>query len=271
MPLISTQGAASIGNFGVGAGKKKTFDPSSLAGYAAYHATDSTNSAAARSLLENYMAGKGIGRVDEAVGANTTIPNTYINSQDIVHIISDNSNFDNAGTWQPFPTEGSSSKIILFTFAGNVNSSSSYSLDLQFARLENRFYSGLNDGNGQTSSTSITASFLSGNPVVDNMNNINNVTFKTHRNKNSQIDGLYFNQNVGSSFNTEKYSFSNDTTNGGSFAMGVKNLDSNGGLVIINAFFDSIGNAYTGNFSSTAQQQIMDLTYCAAVWLTTPP
>lgn len=270
MPLISTRGAASIGNFGVRAGKKNTFDPSSLAGYAAYHATDPANSLEARNLLANYMTGKGVPRVDQAVGSSVAIPSTYINSENIVHIISDNSNFSNADIWEPFGSEGSSSKIILFTFAGNVNPSSSYSLDLQFARQSNRFYSQLNDGTAQSSSTYFTASFLSGNPVVDNMNNINDMTIKTYRNRNSTIDGLYFNQNVGSSFNTEKYSFANESY-GGSFAMGVKNLDSNGGLVVINAFFDSIGNTYDGSFGSTEQQQIMDLTYCAAVWLTTPP
>lgn len=271
MPLISTRGAASIANFGVGAGGKKiNFDPTSLYGYAGFHATDPTQSASSRSLLQSYMTSKGVVTVQSETNHGfTAIPNTYIDSPNTVYILNNNNSFSNQATFEPFPTNQSSTKVILFTFAGNVNTSSGYSKDMPFARQPNRFYSNLNNGNTQTSSNRSNISFIPGNPVVDNMSNISSFSGYGYFNKLNGLDGVTFNQNVGAGFNTEKYSFA--TYNNLSFAMGVKNLDTNGGLVVINLFFDSIGGGYGGVFDPTAQNQIMDLIYCASVWLTTPP
>lgn len=266
-PMLSTFGGGSVRGFrapsGGGAG---AFDTSALSSYAAYHSSGEANNSA--SGLQSYMTNKGVSRADFSATNGATISNSYLNSSDTVYLVSNNNSLTNEETFDFFPNSNSSTKVVLMCFAANVYSSSDYSLDINSFRNSNRFYTDLNDGDDQTGNNFKTFNFnVTSNPVTDNLSNTNSFTAYAYYNHRSNQNRLpVFNSSVGSGYNVEAYEFMK-CTDGGSGAMGVKNLDTGGGVVSIPIFFDSIGGGYSGNFSSTAQTQMYDLIYCSMVWL----
>lgn len=244
-------------------GSQSTWDPSKLTGYAAYHATDSTQVSASSNGLQSYMTSKGVTRVANQIGGS--IPNTYDNDDNTVYIVSNNSSFANQSSWDPFAS--GKAKVILMCFAGNVNSSSGYSLDLSgFSRSSSRFYANLNNGTTQTGNASRTLTFNPGNPVVDNMQDTTSFSCTAYFNQGATGAQPVFNTAFLTAPYVEAYDFAS-SGNGGSLGHGVKDLTTGQGLVSIPIFFDSIGGGYSGSFSTQARTQMYDFIYSAAVWL----
>lgn len=242
--------------------RSSSWDPTKFTQYAGYHATSDSQSSASRTGLQSYMQSKGVTRVADQISG--TIPDTYINDDNTVYIVSTNLSFSNQSSWDPFAS--GKAKVILMCFSANVNSSSTYTIDFSgFARSTSRFYTDLNNGNDQDNNPSRTITFNTGNPVVDNMADITDISCTAYFNK-AGTGQPVFNTALLSAPGVEAYDFAASSA-GGSMGHGVKNLSTGQGLVSIPIFLDSIGGGYGGSFSSAAQTQMYDFIYSAAVWL----
>jgi len=268
LPFMSSIGGGSARGFGRNFSSNANLNwvASSFKKASLYGSSSASEGAIFYNELASFLQSKGVSIIANSTSAGINVPTTLANDPEHVYFLYNNNQFSSSTIGSQLLDLGA--KVVIFTFAANINESSSYSLDIVQKGL-GRFWANLNDGNSQANNVNFSMAFYTGNPIIDNIPvSIPTLSGVGYINRNSSGDFLIANNSV---LSGKGYNFAhNPNFSGSSMGHCIKDINSKAALGVIPVFASSFGSGYGGSFSSSNRSNLNQVLYSLGVWMCSP-